>query len=160
MLEAPRLLELSTQRAILFLVSGGKLQPGPIYNAVCQLTLQSSTCIPNPSIIHILAPIYHAGICPLESERWELRARCFDCHVSTITFITCIISICSTLVVIGFIALGIRLVSVFQRWKSQNRNWWKVRRVSRSGWWLGCQPGRADLREQDSADQRPLLGDI
>lgn len=125
----------------------------------CSWCPVSSTCVPNPSTFHILAPISHADICPLESERWELRAQCLDCHVSTITFLTSIVSICSTLIVIGLVITSIRLVRRFQTWRSQNRTWWKVWRIYRADLWLGWRPGRVGVREQDSADQRPLLGD-
>jgi hypothetical protein len=123
------------------------------------LTPQTSTCVPNTSKIHILAPISNADICPLWSERWELRARCLGCHVSTITLLTCIISVCSTFAVIGLAALGVKGVRKFQRWKAQPGHGWRVWPLYRTGWWTGWRPRWLDVREQDSGDQRPLLGE-
>lgn len=123
-------------------------------------TPQSSTCIPNPSNIHILAPIFRPNVCPLGSERWELRARSLGCHISTITFLTCIISIFSTLAVICLVAIGIRVFRTFQKWKTEHSNWWKVWRLYHPGWWRAWRFHSVCSREQqDSAEHRPLLGD-
>ncbi|KAF7867410.1 hypothetical protein EAF04_005493 [Stromatinia cepivora] len=50
----------------------------------CSWCPVSSTCAPNTSPMQILAPVLNIDICPLWSERWELRARPFSCHVSTV----------------------------------------------------------------------------
>jgi len=71
---------------------------------------ESSTCVPNTSKIQILAPIGNPDICPLWSERWELRTRPLGCHISTITFLTCIVSVLSTFVVILLIWGGLSWV--------------------------------------------------
>jgi hypothetical protein len=63
---------------------------------------QSSTCLPLPQdrlskAFPLLTPIRHKGICALESERFELRTRGLGCQVSTITFLTCIVTIFATI---------------------------------------------------------------
>lgn len=149
--------EVSTPRTML-LVSNGKPQLKS-QMPQRQLTAQTSSCVPNPSKIHILAPVFNPGICPSRSERWELRTRGLGCQVSTITFFTCIISVCSTLVFIGLVAIGIIGIRRFKRWRSQNSDWWEVWRLYRPGWCRGWRLRAVPLGDRDSADQRPLLAD-
>ncbi|GAT29441.1 metallopeptidase Mip1 [Aspergillus luchuensis] len=84
--------------------------------------MQSSTCVPNPSLLPILSPLHSSQICPLGSkERWELRAIPFGCYVSTTTFLTGVVGVLGTLAVLGLIALG----------------GWVGRGVRRRGGWKG-----------------------
>lgn len=62
----------------------------------------SSTCLPLPrdtfsKAFPLLSPIRHHGICALGSERFELRTAGLGCQVSTITFLTSIVTIFCTL---------------------------------------------------------------
>jgi hypothetical protein len=64
--------------------------------------LKSYTCLPLPddSLTHafpLLSPARYKGICALGSERFELRTAGLGCQVSTITFLTSIVTIFSTL---------------------------------------------------------------
>ncbi|PSS27930.1 hypothetical protein M430DRAFT_160727 [Amorphotheca resinae ATCC 22711] len=131
------------------------LKQGP-----CSWCPTSSTCVPNMYKIHLLAPISNADICPLWSERWELRARCLGCHVSTITLLTCIVSVCSTFLVIGLVAVAVKAgIEVQRRWNARSDGWWKAWKLYRGDWW-SWRFRLVNLREQDdSGEQRPLLGD-
>ncbi|OAL04415.1 hypothetical protein IQ06DRAFT_214215 [Phaeosphaeriaceae sp. SRC1lsM3a] len=62
----------------------------------------SFTCLPLPEdrlsrAFPLLSPIRHDSICALGSERFELRTAGLGCQVSTITFLTSIVTIFSTL---------------------------------------------------------------
>ncbi|KAH8731999.1 hypothetical protein GQ44DRAFT_698332 [Phaeosphaeriaceae sp. PMI808] len=62
----------------------------------------SSTCLPLPTdplsrAFPLLSPIRYKNICALGSERFELRTSGLGCQVSTITFLTSIVTIFSTL---------------------------------------------------------------
>ena len=63
---------------------------------------QSSTCLPLPTdalskAFPLLSPIRYDSICALPSERFELRTSGLGCQVSTITFLTSIVTIFCTL---------------------------------------------------------------
>ncbi|EUC34931.1 hypothetical protein COCCADRAFT_92176 [Bipolaris zeicola 26-R-13] len=63
----------------------------------------SSTCLPLPlddafsRTFPLLSPIRHHDICALGSERFELRTGGLGCQVSTITFLTSLVTIFCTL---------------------------------------------------------------
>ncbi|KAF7568057.1 hypothetical protein PtrM4_126700 [Pyrenophora tritici-repentis] len=62
----------------------------------------SSTCLPLPTdplsrAFPLLSPIRHKTICALGPERFELRTAGLGCQVSTITFLTSIVTIFCTL---------------------------------------------------------------
>jgi hypothetical protein len=121
-------------------------------------SIQSSTCVPNTSRIHILAPIGNPDICPHWSERWELRTKPLGCQVSTITFFTCIVSVLAAFVVIGLVALGVKVTRKIQvRWKTRKEGWWKVWRFYQPGWWRGWRLRLVDIRDEE-LEQRALLG--
>ncbi|KAL4894054.1 hypothetical protein BDV59DRAFT_21383 [Aspergillus ambiguus] len=68
----------------------------------CSWCAVSSTCVPNRASLTILSPLGSSQICPLGSkERWELRTTTLGCNVSTITFLTAVVSVVATLAVIG-----------------------------------------------------------
>ncbi|EGD98290.1 hypothetical protein TESG_05669 [Trichophyton tonsurans CBS 112818] len=73
----------------------------------CSWCAFSSTCVPNTSPFPLLAPLTNNSICPLGTkERWEIRTRPFGCAVSSATFLTCIVSVIGTLllVVVAYLA--------------------------------------------------------
>lgn len=119
---------------------------------------QSGTCVPNTYDLQILAPIFNPDVCALWSERWELRARLLGCHVSTITLLTCVITVLSTFVVIGLVAAGIKAVRwMTPRWKARRDGWWKVWRYYQPGWWRGWKVELVDNRRRTPLESAPLL---
>ncbi|EEH17884.2 hypothetical protein PABG_00447 [Paracoccidioides brasiliensis Pb03] len=67
----------------------------------CSWCAISSTCIPNRSPFPLLAPLENHTLCPLgPHERWELRSTPLGCNVSTATFLTGVVSVLSTLVLV------------------------------------------------------------
>jgi hypothetical protein len=69
---------------------------------ILNFSQQSSTCLPLPQdtfsrAFPLLSPIRHHSICALGSERFELRTSGLGCQVSTITFLTSIVTIFCTL---------------------------------------------------------------
>ncbi|TVY38246.1 hypothetical protein LOCC1_G006290, partial [Lachnellula occidentalis] len=124
--------------------------------APCSWCPSSSTCVPNTFKIPILAPIHSPDICPLWSERWELRTRPFGCHVSTITFFTCIISVLATFLAVGFIVVGFKVGWRIQaNWKTRSEGWWKVWSRYQPGWWRGWRLKLVDIKDAEA--ERPLL---
>ena len=129
------------------------------YDALTDRILkQSGTCIPNPSHPALLAPFSNPDICPLWSERWELRTSALGCHVSTITFLTCIVSVIATLVIVGLVVGAF----FFGRWVSgvwagRGEEWWRFWR----GWRIGLvdvvDRRRRTEEEEVDDEQRPLL---
>ncbi|EXJ86175.1 hypothetical protein A1O1_06545, partial [Capronia coronata CBS 617.96] len=88
----------------------------------CSWCATSMTCVPNtvyPYPFGILSPIKSADICPLGwRERWEMRARPFDCRCSSMTFISVVVAIVATLGGVLLIWLGIRFGQwIGRRWK-------------------------------------------
>ncbi|KAH9882633.1 hypothetical protein J1614_000869 [Plenodomus biglobosus] len=62
----------------------------------------SGTCLPLPRdpmsrAFPLLSPIRHKTICALSSERFELRTSGLGCQVSTITFLTSLVTIVCTI---------------------------------------------------------------
>ncbi|KAF2801737.1 uncharacterized protein BDZ99DRAFT_512808 [Mytilinidion resinicola] len=77
----------------------------------------SGTCLPLPlnplaRAFPLLSPISHHHICALGAERFELRTAGLGCQVSTITFLTSIVTILITLAVL----LGSWLLIRLGRW--------------------------------------------
>lgn len=77
------------------------LQPC-VFNALHLTTMKSFTCLPLPDdrlsrTFPLLSPIKHDSICALGSERFELRTAGLGCQVSTITFLTSVVTIFCTL---------------------------------------------------------------
>lgn len=117
---------------------------------------QSSTCIPNLSKIQILAPIYHADVCPLLSERWEIRTRLLGTNISTITFLTCIISVLAGLAIVAIVAGAVGISrKVRLRWKHRMDDWWRVWNYSPFRWLRGWRLRLVDVQRTDSTS--PLL---
>jgi hypothetical protein len=125
-----------------------------------KLISQSSTCIPNLSPLQILAPIVNPDICPLWSERWEVRTRGLGCHVSTITLLTCVVSVVSTCAVIG-LAVGAFYFGrwVRKKWKGRGDGWWRFWRwgVWRGEWARGWRVRLVDKTGRNDEERRPLL---
>ncbi len=78
---------------------------------------QSQTCLPLPldplsRAFPLLSPIRYKFICALGPERFELRTSFFGCQVSTITFLTSIVTIFCTL----FGVLVLKYLFVLYKW--------------------------------------------
>lgn len=109
----------------------------------------------------MLAPFFNPDICPKWQERWELRSRPLGCHVSTITLLTCIISVLSTFVVIGLVAIAVKAIRAAQaQWKTRSEDWWRVWRHYSPGWWRGWRLRLVDKVRPDPPEQEPLLGRV
>lgn len=92
--------------------------------------LKSNTCIPARSIF---SPIQRPDICPLASERWELRTRTFGCNISTRNLLSIITAVVATLLVVAILA-G---VYVLYKRRQRRREWlsWGNNSGSNFGFW-------------------------
>ncbi|MCJ1292880.1 hypothetical protein MMC34_004433 [Xylographa carneopallida] len=125
----------------------------------CSWCPVSSTCVPNPSHLPLLAPCANPNICPLWYERYELRAKGTGCHVSTITFFTALGAVLVTVVLGGVgwaVGTGVRLG--WRRWKGRREGWWRWREWGRE--WKRWRLGLVDLRreEREEREGRWLMG--
>jgi len=93
--------------------------------------------------------------------RWEIRTRGLGCHVSTITLLTCVVSVLSTFLVMGFAVVGWRAGRWgVKRWKGRGEGWW---RVWRWDCWNGWKAWRVRLvgvrgRNEEEVEGAPLIG--
>ncbi|KAK4621852.1 hypothetical protein CLAFUW4_07420 [Fulvia fulva] len=60
----------------------------------------SSTCVPSTNL---LDPISKADICPLRSERFELRTKALGCNCSTTTLLSVIVTVFVTIAALGLV---------------------------------------------------------
>lgn len=84
----------------------------------CGWCPSSSTCVP---ATNLLSPINHP-VCPLASERYELRTSALGCNCSTTTLLSVIVAVFSTIAAILLLSLVLWLLK-----------WWG--RTMRSGGW-------------------------
>ncbi|KAI5211643.1 hypothetical protein E4T42_08176 [Aureobasidium subglaciale] len=84
----------------------------------CGWCPSSSTCVPTTNL---LTPISHP-VCPLASERYELRTKTLGCNCSTITFLSVIVTVFCTIAALLLISGVLWLLK-----------WWG--RTFRSGGW-------------------------
>ncbi|PLB35427.1 uncharacterized protein BDW47DRAFT_128091 [Aspergillus candidus] len=111
----------------------------------CSWCAVTSTCVPNPSHFPILAPVLNTGICPLgQKERWELRAPPFGCHVSTVTFLSVVVSVLGTVSAIGAGVLAVRL------WKKRSSGCWEWGKLG--GSFYGASDGIGDRSVGEEGD--------
>ncbi|KAF1991218.1 hypothetical protein K402DRAFT_389401 [Aulographum hederae CBS 113979] len=119
----------------------------------CGWCPESKTCVPVPgSGLSLLAPVRnHPPICPLSTERWELRTSTFGCECSTTTlvaaFITFLCTITGLLVLWGLVKLiawariawkGAR-GGYFLHVEEDETRWGEVwvRKLGWKEWWVG-----------------------
>jgi hypothetical protein len=88
-------------------------------NATNPIHPQSSTCVPVSGTL--LSPLSHQ-ICPLASERYELRTATLGCNCSTYTLLSIIITVFSTIGALVLVSVVLWLLK-----------WWG--RTMRSGGW-------------------------
>ncbi|KAK5694886.1 hypothetical protein LTR97_009477 [Elasticomyces elasticus] len=62
----------------------------------------SSTCVPTTNL---LKPLSDANICPLKSERFELRTKALGCGCSTTTFLSVFVTVFATIAALALIGL-------------------------------------------------------
>ncbi|KAJ4993473.1 hypothetical protein SVAN01_01021 [Stagonosporopsis vannaccii] len=139
-------------------------------NGSCGWCPISSTCLPLPTdrlsrAFPLLTPVRYKGICAFGSERFELRTGGLGCQVSTITFLTAIVTIFATIFGLLFI-YGLVIVS---KWlylivSGSNNGWvqyadgtgeiW-VRRESWGRWWrrITGQQKECEVEEVDEGTQ-------
>ncbi|EUC47008.1 hypothetical protein COCMIDRAFT_91234 [Bipolaris oryzae ATCC 44560] len=119
----------------------------------------SSTCLPLPldgfsRAFPLLSPIRHHSICALGSERFELRTAGLGCQVSTITFLTSLVTIFCTLFgvlvlygvskCVGWVVVGTRA----------RRGGWVVYEDGSSGLWVREREGWGTLWRRVGGRQR------
>ncbi|KAK3904324.1 hypothetical protein C8A05DRAFT_13798 [Staphylotrichum tortipilum] len=118
----------------------------------------TQACVPNTHPIPLLAPAYDEHVCPHWTERWEVRTRPLGCHVSTITALSVLVSVASTLVVLG--VLGV-VVACCRRVSARGRGGGGV--PPAEGGWRGLGTGWRVVVEGRAVEGRgregePLLG--
>lgn len=123
--------------------------------------IQSSTCVPNPSAKYpLLAPIDYPDICPLGAkERWELRARGLGCNVSTRNFLSVVVAVISSFVLVGLIALVFYVLSKMIGWCMERRSRSRDRRGGRRNhlgiiFYRGMDGDRVDIIEEETGHGR------
>lgn len=136
----------------------------------------SNTCLPLPltpfaRAIPLLSPIAHPNICAFSSERFELRTSGLGCGVSTITFLTCIVTIFSTILAIILGWLSVKLgIWMKAAWKTRRGGWvvygdgsgevWVRRREGWREWWrrIRRKDGVEDGVEDEEVVRERLRG--
>lgn len=156
---------------------------------ITELWQQSSTCLPLPTdslskAFPLLTPIRYDSICALRSERFELRTSGLGCQVSTITFLTSIVTIFSTLLgvlVLYGLVKCIKLVGLGTRgsrggyviFEDGSEDIWVRKSEGWGMWWrrVSGKPKEFEIEEVDEgtrkrgffwwntrdAERRPLL---
>lgn len=100
----------------------------------CGWCPSSSTCVPAN---HLLEPISNPNVCPLASERFELRTRALGCGCSTITLLSIFVTVFATIVGL-FVLYGLGIVL-----KYLNQHYG-------TGLWQGWE---VDLKDSGSRDE-------
>ena len=78
--------------------------------------------------------------------------------MSTITLLTCVISVLATFVAIGLVAVGVKASKwVILGWKARPAGWWKVWRYYQPGWWRGWRLVLVDKSPSRPEEFAPLL---
>lgn len=79
-------------------------------NNGCGWCPSSSTCVPADNL---LSPVSNEHVCPLRSERFELRTRALGCHCSIITLLSVIVTVFATLATVAVLyGIGIAIKRV------------------------------------------------
>ncbi|TKA24644.1 hypothetical protein B0A50_06404 [Salinomyces thailandicus] len=84
----------------------------------------SATCV---ATTNLLKPLAHPDICPLRSERFELRTKALGCGCSTTTLVSVIVTVFATIAGLAVLyALGVALVRFNQVVGTGTWNGWEV----------------------------------
>jgi len=101
--------------------------------------------------------MFNPDVCPWWSERWELRTRPLGCNVSTLTFLTSIVTILSTLFAIGVLVGSIVVLKLVRiRWRARTDGWWKFWEHYDRHWYL---PLRNRVEGEGQSESSALLDD-
>ncbi|KAH7071221.1 hypothetical protein BKA63DRAFT_517549 [Paraphoma chrysanthemicola] len=132
----------------------GIMDCGDCHRSDCGWCPISSTCLPLPNdplsrAFPLLAPIRYKFICAEGPERFELRTSGLGCQVSTITFLTSVVTIFATLFGVLVLYYSFRCAQWFGLgWRSRRGGWimygeeivrvedvWVRSSVSWGTWW-------------------------
>lgn len=129
----------------------------------CSWCAVSSTCIPNETPVGILGPIWNPAVCPISDERWELRAKGLGCKVSTLTFLSVLVTILATITLACWIWAAVSI------WAWSRRRWRKDRLGFQTVWevvaqrlkrqWTGHRHGKTgdEANNEAQGEQTRLL---
>ncbi|EME43312.1 hypothetical protein DOTSEDRAFT_63563 [Dothistroma septosporum NZE10] len=66
----------------------------------CGWCPMSATCVPSTNLLN---PVSNSDICPLRSERFELRTKTLGCDCSTTTLLSVVVTVLVTLAALGLL---------------------------------------------------------
>lgn len=96
-------------------------------NNGCGWCPESGVCVPTTSL---LEPVSNKDICPLRSERFELRTRALGCGCSTITLLSVIVTVFATIATLLLLYGLIRAISGINPFLGTGRT---------AGWEIKCE---------------------
>ncbi|KAF2276469.1 uncharacterized protein EI97DRAFT_494046 [Westerdykella ornata] len=107
----------------------------------CGWCALSNTCLPLPNTrfsrtLPLLSPLTHPNICAMGSERFELRTTGLGCQVSTITFLTALVTIFCTVFGVLVLVWGARLLRWGWTGVKGLKGGWEVRGDGGEGVWV------------------------
>ena len=129
----------------------------------CSWCAVSSTCISNEAPIGLLAPISKSNVCPISDERWELRAKGLGCKVSTLTFLSVMISVVTTVAVALWIwAIVTILARARWRWRKDRLGFQSITTAAKRTWkrvanWRKNEKLKNASNSQDERERTRLL---
>jgi hypothetical protein len=84
----------------------------------------SQTCVPTANL---LKPVTDAHVCPLDSERFELRTKALGCGCSTTTLLSVIVTVFATMVALALLyGIVAALIRFNQTFGTGTWNGWEV----------------------------------
>jgi len=84
----------------------------------------SSSCVPTTNL---LKPVSDANICPLRSERFELRTKALGCGCSTTTLISVIVTVFATIAALALLyGIGLAIFWANRVFGSGTWNGWEI----------------------------------
>ncbi|KAF2203793.1 hypothetical protein GQ43DRAFT_239674 [Delitschia confertaspora ATCC 74209] len=124
----------------------------------------SSTCLPLPTHPQIsahfplLSPLFDSQICALSTERFELRTAGLGCQVSTITFLTSVVTVFCTVFGLAVLWLLFKVIRGTFRMGRAWRGGWMIKSDGKGETWVrkGGRWGRLGSGKEREGE----LGDI
>lgn len=131
----------------------------------------SSTCVPASALTD---PVKHKNICPLASERWELRTKALGCGCSTTTLLSIIVTVFATIAGLLLLAALIWILTnlnpffgsgvvagteleVKEDGTREEHEWHRPGLGSRLRAWLKPEPDLSKQSEQEAITERSRL---
>ena len=131
----------------------------------------SSTCVPASALTD---PVSNKNICPMVSERWELRTKALGCGCSTTTLLSVIVTVFATIgALIVLIALGWLLKNLNPFFGSgvvsgtelevkddgtrEEHEWRRPGLGSKLRAWMNSKPDLSSQSEQEAVTERSRL---